>query len=149
MLFNSTSDDVLLFFFLALSGPNVFFSLFAKLPPLVGGVTNDRPAAPDPEEESEPETSKFINFDDYYFVEAALRHPMRVPNPAQAKLFVVPTLNNRNRNLIINKEQPSIVQTNRYSLILKNMHKCTSRFFRVKDKLPALIYAPSSRCYDS
>jgi hypothetical protein len=32
--------DVLLFFFPALSGPNVCFSLFAKLPPLVGGATN-------------------------------------------------------------------------------------------------------------
>ena len=91
----------------------MFFSLFAKLSTLVGGVTNDRPAAPDPEEESEREKSKCINFDDYYFVKAALRHPMRVPNPAQAKLFVVPTLNNRNHNLIINKEPPSIMQKNR------------------------------------
>jgi hypothetical protein len=39
--------------------------------------------------------SKYIkHFDDYYFVKAALKHPMRVPHPAQAKLFVVPTLNN-------------------------------------------------------
>ena len=34
------------------------------------------------------------HFDDYYFVKAALKHPMRVPNPEQAKLFVVRTLNN-------------------------------------------------------
>lgn len=29
-----------------------------------------------------------------FFVKAALKHPMRVAKPAQAKLFVVPTLNN-------------------------------------------------------
>jgi hypothetical protein len=39
--------------------------------------------------------SKYVkHFDDYYFVKAALKHPMRVPHPAQAKLFVVPTLYN-------------------------------------------------------
>jgi len=41
--------DVPLFFFLALSGPNVCFSLFAKLPPLVGGVTNVVGGVTDPQ----------------------------------------------------------------------------------------------------
>jgi hypothetical protein len=36
------------------------------------------------------EAKRIKHFDDYYFVQAALKHPMRVPNPAQAKLFVVP-----------------------------------------------------------
>jgi hypothetical protein len=40
------------------------------------------------------ESKRIKHFDDYFFVKAALKHPMRVAEPAQAKLFVVPTLNN-------------------------------------------------------